>query len=137
MCADLSQVSKCRKLHVGAMIVSNNRIISTGVNGTLSKHENCCDKFAHLNDQEFIEAHSGWSSRNEIHAEMNAIIFAAKNNIGIPKNSVLYCTHEPCDNCLKHIAMTGIKDIYYANKYHNNLTENIFKLNIKHIKINK
>jgi len=45
MAKELKSFSKCEKVHVGCIIVNNNRIITTGVNGSASGHENCCDKF--------------------------------------------------------------------------------------------
>lgn len=135
MCHNLAALSKCRKVQVASMIVYNGRIISTGVNGTPSGHCNCNDHFKYHTDKEFLSKHSEWSLQHEIHSEMAALLFAAKNNIEINSDAVLYCTHEPCDNCLKHIAGVGIKNIYYSNKYYNNIKENIFNLNIQQIDI--
>jgi len=135
MCMELAEASKCRKLHVASLIVHKHKIIATGVNGTLPGHENCCDKFAHLTDDEFVNAHNGWSSRNEIHAEMSALLTAAKSSTEIKEDSIMYCTHEPCDNCAKHIAYTGIKEVYFIHKYHNNLSDNIFGLTLKQLSI--
>lgn len=135
MCVDLAEMSKCRKLHVAAIIVNKNKIIATGVNGTLPGRENCCDKFKDLNHEDFVNAHNGWSSRNEIHAEMSALLTAAKSTTEIKEDCVLYCTHEPCDNCAKHIAYSGIKTVYFIHKYHNNLSDNIFGLTFNQIDI--
>jgi deoxycytidylate deaminase len=48
MAKELKSFSKCEKVHVGCIIVNNNRIITTGVNGSASGHENCCDKFHNI-----------------------------------------------------------------------------------------
>lgn len=137
MCQEMAALSKCRKVSVASMIVYNGRIIATGVNGTPSGHScNCKDKFKDHNDEKFLAEHSQWSLVHEIHSEMNAIIFAAKNGIEINPESVMYCTHEPCDNCLKHIAGVGIKTVLYINKYYHNIKENIFNLNILQVDIN-
>lgn len=128
---NLSQLSKCEKVKVGCLLVNNGHIITTGVNGTPKGNTNCCDVFDRENDLDnLMSNHSEWSLKHEIHAEMNAILFATKNGIQIPVNSILYCTHEPCDNCLKHITSLGIKEVYFIKKYHDNITKNNFDIKI-------
>lgn len=132
---NVSKLSKCEKVHVGCIIVKEGRIITTGVNGTPKGHMNCCDKFSReKNLDELIKDHSQWSLKHEIHAEMNAIMFATRNGTQIPEGSILYCTHEPCDNCLKHIVALGIREVYFINKYHNNITKNTFGIKIIQVK---
>ena len=84
-----------------------------GYNGTVSGSLNCNECVGN----EFTrENHSEWSDSHEIHAEMNALMFAAKN--GLPVDGcTLYCTHEPCDQCLKNIIQSGIKRIVYVIPY--------------------
>lgn len=110
----LAEESKCISLQVGAVIAKDNRIISIGYNGTVSGTINC-NEALELNCYE-KENHSDWSTAHEIHAEMNAIMFAAKYGISV-KDATLYCTHEPCDNCLKNIIQAGIKRIVYLHPY--------------------
>jgi dCMP deaminase len=65
---------------------------------------------------------------NEVHAEINAILYAAKKGIAID-NSVLYCTLMPCNNCLKAICSSGIKKVYYSDIYdRTRFTPNIITL---------
>ncbi len=138
MCIELAALSKCSRNKVASMLVNNGRIISTGLNGTPSGHINCIEHFKDHDKttEEYKKEHSAWSLKHEIHGEMAAIGFAAKNGIEIVSGTVLYCTHEPCDNCLKHIAGVGIKEIYYASKYYHNITaENTFNLSINHIPV--
>jgi len=112
----ISKMSNCVSLNVGCVITKNNRIVSTGYNGTPSGFVNCCDKFPNYDKEKDRAEHSVWSFDFEIHSEMNAIIAAAK--IGIPLDGcTLYCTHSPCHNCLKHIIAVGIKEIYYSKFY--------------------
>lgn len=109
----ISKESKCVSLKVGAVIVKDNRIISMGYNGTVRGSLNCNECVGN----EFTrENHSEWSDSHEIHAEMNALMFAAKNGISV-NGSTLYCTHEPCDQCLKNIIQSGIKRIVYMTPY--------------------
>ena len=116
----LAQESHCISLKVGAVIVKDKRIISMGYNGTPTGCDNC-DKL--FNDGKFTkEEHHKWSLVNEIHAEMNALMFAAKE--GIPVNGcTLYVTHQPCDQCMKNIFQSGIKRVVYGEKYRH-ATEN-------------
>lgn len=58
--------------------------------------------------KEHRSAHSEWSSKNEIHAELNAILFAARNGSSI-EGATMYVTLSPCPDCAKAIAQSGIK----------------------------
>lgn len=109
----LSKESKCCSLQVGALIVKDNRIISMGYNGTVAGTPNCNE----LVGKEFNrEKHSKWSDSHEIHAEMNALMYACQNGISTD-GATLYCTHEPCDHCLKNIIQSGIKRIVFEFPY--------------------
>jgi dCMP deaminase len=109
-----AEKSKCVSHHVGAVIVKDDRIISVGYNGTPPGMKNCCEVF---NPDNFDrKEHHKWSSDNEIHAEMNAIAFAAKTNIET-SDADIYVTISPCNYCLKNITMTGIKNVYYLYPY--------------------
>ena len=109
---ELASASKCVSKRVGAVIVKNGRILSTGYNGTPAGYTNCCD---HWND-EYTSEHHEWSKTYEIHAEMNAIIWAAREGISI-KNATIYVTLEPCSDCSKNIIASGIKRIVYDKSY--------------------
>ena len=112
---EISKASKCISKQVGCVIVKDGRIISTGYNGTPKGYMNCCD---YMVDKE-RSTHHTWSLKYEIHAEMNAILWAARE--GIPVNGAsLYCTLEPCSECTKNIIATGIKEIYYNIGYEYN-----------------
>jgi len=111
---EFSSKSKCVSHHVGAVIVKDDRIIITGYNGTPKGLPNCCDVF---DKNDFIrEEHHYWSKDNEIHAEMNAVAFAAKHNVEIDGCDI-YVTISPCNDCLKNLVPTGIKNIYYLYLY--------------------
>jgi len=110
----MSDESKCVSHHVGAVVVREERIVVTGYNGSPPGLPNCCDVFD-KEDFDRVE-HSKWSADNEIHAEMNAFAFAAKYDIGID-GCDMYTTISPCNECLKNMTMTGIKNVYYLYKY--------------------
>lgn len=109
-----AEKSHCVSHHVGAVIVKNGRIIATGYNGTPEGLGNCDNTFDpnHFNR----EAHHIWSNNNEIHAEMNSIAFAAKNDVNID-GADMYVTISPCNECLKNAIPSGIKNIYFLYLY--------------------
>lgn len=114
---NLKDGSKCAKTHVGCIIVKNNRIISSGVNGTPSGFINCCDKYPNgINTPELREEHHLWSKLHETHAEMNAILSAAKEGISI-KDSYMFTTTIPCNECLKNMIQLGVKKIFFKDFY--------------------
>ena len=109
-----AEKSKCVSHHVGAVIVKDDRIVITGYNGTPKGLCNCSERFSPEN---FVRAeHHEWSKDNEIHAEMNAIAFAAKHNVEI-NGCDMYVTISPCNYCLKNLVPTGIKNVYYLYLY--------------------
>ena len=106
--------SKCVSHHVGAVVVKDGRPIITGYNGSPPDLPNCCDVFD-KNDFDRV-AHSKWSGDNEVHAEMNTIAFAAKHNVEVDGCDI-YVTISPCNDCLKNLIPTGIKNVYYLYEY--------------------
>ena len=129
---EISNLSTCISMQVGCVIVNENRIISMGYNGTPSGVTHCEDIFFDdkkiLDEKEFRKKHHAWSLLNEVHAEINAILYAAKKGIAI-NDSILYCTLMPCNNCLKAICASGIKKVYYSDIYdRTRFTPNIITL---------
>ena len=104
-----AQKSNCVKRSVGAIIARDDRIISHGYNGTVRGATNCNEVF---DSSKYSNAtHKEWSSINEVHAEMNAIMASAKFGIAV-EGATLYVTHLPCVNCTKHIKAAGISALY-------------------------
>jgi len=130
----LGQESKCVSRKVGALIVHDRRIISTGINGSPKGFQNCCDHFPNYDPIVDREEHHNWSKKYEVHAEMNAINFAAKHGISI-EGAELYCILEPCDECLKNMIAAGIKKIYFVYEYDKNDRDNELWSKIDHEKI--
>lgn len=110
----LAEESHCISLHVGAVIVRDKRIISMGYNGTPEGLPNCDDQLSKGIFKR--EEHHEWSLINEIHAEMNALIYAAKNGIPV-QDCTIYVTHKPCYECMKNISQSGIKRVVYLHDY--------------------
>ncbi len=107
--------STCLKLKVAALLIKDDRIISTGWNGVPSKHKHCCDFFSG-EELDFAEKHHEFHVNNELHAEQNCIAYAAKNGISTD-NSTLFISISPCCSCAKLIIAGGIKSVYYINEY--------------------
>ena len=99
--------STCNRKNVGAVIVREKTILSTGYNGSIRGLAHC-DKTGH-------EMENGHCVRT-IHAEANAIVQAARHGVRI-ENSEIYITASPCYDCFKLIANAGINKIYYAEFY--------------------
>jgi len=116
---DSEEMSTCARVRVASLIVKDGRIISTGWNGVPSGKTHCID-FFHKQDviKDIIgySDHHKFSEKNEIHAEQNAIGFAARNGLSA-KDSDLYISVSPCVYCAKLIWAAGIKNVYYAEEY--------------------
>ena len=97
--------SPCNRLHVGCLLVNNNRIIAQGYNGLLP---GCPHESKVRNGHE----------QATIHAEQNAITDCAKRGVST-LGATVYITHYPCINCMKILCAAGIKNIFYINDYKN------------------
>ena len=112
---EIATWSKCISIWVWAIIVKDNRILSTGYNWTPSWYINCRDYMSNKKRDQ----HHDWSLKHEIHAEMNALLWSARNWVKIDWASI-YCTHQPCYECTKNIISSWIKKIYYKEKFKHN-----------------
>lgn len=99
--------STCDRKHVGAVIVRDKTILSTGYNGSIRGLPHC-DDVGHLMEEGHCVA--------TVHAEANAIIQAAKNGVRIDE-AELYTTASPCWSCFKLIANAGIRTVYFGEFY--------------------
>jgi dCMP deaminase len=99
--------STCDRKHVGAVIVKDKTILSTGYNGSIRGLPHC-DDVGHMMENGHCIA--------TVHAEANAIIQAAKNGTAID-GADIYVTASPCWNCFKLIANSGIRRICYLEFY--------------------
>ena len=99
--------STCDRKHVGAVIVKDKTILSTGYNGSIKGLPHC-DEAGH----EMVAGHCVRTT----HAEANAIVQGAKNGVKI-NHAEIYITASPCYNCFKLIANAGIKSIYFLEFY--------------------
>ncbi len=112
----ISYRSPCHRLHVGCVLVYNNRIISTGYNGFLPNA-------SHIS----IIKTEGSNNHEQatVHAECNAIADCANRGVSV-YGATAYITHYPCINCFKMLVAAGIKEIKYLHDYKND--DNIIKI---------
>lgn len=99
--------STCDRKHVGAVIVREKTILSTGYNGSIRGMSHCDDKGHWMENDHCIAT---------IHAEQNAILQAAKNGVTI-NQATLYATASPCWACFKSIANAGLIRVVYREFY--------------------
>jgi len=107
--------STCLRRAVGALVIKDKRILSTGYNGapTGIKH---CNEAGCLREELNVASGEKHELCRGIHAEQNAIIQAAFHGVGI-KGATLFCTNLPCSICAKMIINAGIKKICYHSGY--------------------
>ena len=105
----------CDRRRVGAVVVRDKMILSTGYNGSIRGLPHC-DEAGHMMESDHCVA--------TIHAEANAILQAAKNGVMID-GGTLYVTASPCWSCFKQIANAGIRRIVYGEFYRD---ERIFEV---------
>jgi len=107
--------STCDRLHVGAVLVKDKTILSTGYNGSVRGMPHC-DDVGHLMEDSHCVA--------TIHSESNAIVQAAKNGVRV-EGADLYITWSPCWPCFKMIVNCGIKRVYYESFYRDSRIEKV------------
>ena len=111
----VSERSTCLRHHVGAIIVKDRRVITTGYNGAAAGVRDCLE-LGCLRNELGIKSGERHEICRAIHAEQNAIIQAAKHGENI-EGSTIYCTHSPCIICAKMIINSGIKRIVTYGDY--------------------
>ena len=122
-----SSRSTCDRKFVGAVIIRDKTILSTGYNGSIRGLAHC-DEVGHLMENGHCVA--------TIHAEANAILQAAKNGVSI-EGGTIYTTASPCWPCFKMIANAGIRRICFGEFYRDmRIFDVAKKLKIELVKLN-
>ena len=111
----VSERSTCLRHHVGAVIVKDKRILTTGYNGAASGQKDCLE-LGCLRDENQIESGTRHEVCRAIHAEQNAIIQAGLHGVDI-KDATIYCTHSPCILCAKMLANAKISRFVTSGDY--------------------
>lgn len=113
----------CLRRKVGAVVVRNHHILSTGYNGPPKGAPHCKTCL-----RKELGVPSG--ERNEIcrasHAEQNAVAQAAQHGVKL-NEATLYCTNYPCGMCAKSIVNAGIREVVYANHYNDDVAKWVFR----------
>jgi dCMP deaminase len=114
-----AELSHARRLHVGAIVVRDDRIISIGYNGMPAGWDNNCE-------DESVEPYAGFEGSihrivlktkpEVLHAESNAISKLARSSES-GDGSVMFVTHAPCIDCAKLIFQSGIRQVFYGEEY--------------------
>ncbi len=116
--------STCLRNQVGAVIVIDKRILSTGYNGAPRNLQHCLD-IGCIRQQQNIASGTRHELCRAVHAEQNAIIQSALHGVSI-ENATLYCTHQPCVLCAKMIINSKIKRVVFSNHYPDEEAMNFF-----------
>lgn len=103
--------STCPRKHVGAVIVRDKSILSTGYNGSIRGADHCTDVGCLMEGGHCIRT---------VHAEANALVQAASHGVRL-EGAEIYVTASPCFDCFKLIANAGIRTIYYGEFYRDEL----------------
>jgi dCMP deaminase len=116
----ISQRGTCKRLQVGCVIARDNRIIATGYNGPPSGEPHCSEETCDLSK----------SCMRAIHAEENAICFAAREGISL-SDTTLYCMYSPCIRCARMIVQSGIETVVFTDFFDRDYPEvkELFDLN--------
>lgn len=128
--------STCLRRAVGALIVKDKRILSTGYNGAPSGLKHCLE-IGCLREKMNVASGERHELCRGIHAEQNAIIQAAFHGVSI-RGASLYCTNLPCSICAKMIINAGINKIYYLDGYADSISsEMLDEAGVEVVKLNK
>ena len=113
-----AELSSARRLHVGAIVVKDDRIISIGYNGMPAGWDNNCeDEIGHVLDVDENVVEIRLKTKPEVlHAETNAIAKLAKSNES-GMGATMFITHAPCLDCAKLIFQSGIGSVLYRDAY--------------------
>lgn len=129
----VSKRSSCLRAQVGALLVKEGHIISMGYNGPVAGAPDCTPRVTPeevmnnpfykdrpvakvLEELNLETTCEGPGCTRSLHAETNAIAFAAKTGVPV-EGCTLYCTMSPCINCAKVIINSGIKEVLYLDEY--------------------
>ena len=117
--------STCLRRKVGALLVKDRHILSTGYNGAPKGLKHCSETGC-LREQLGIPPGERHEICRGLHAEQNAIIQAAVFGVSI-KDSILYCTNAPCSVCAKMLINAGVKEIIFEDEYPDELAMQMLK----------
>jgi len=112
-----SERATCPRMHCGCVLVKDKNVIATGYNGSIPGDDHCDEAGCLVEDNHCVRT---------VHAEMNAIIQAAKRGHPI-EGATAYVTNMPCTTCAKALVTAGIKRVVIFSEYHDTLATDFFK----------
>lgn len=138
--ADLvSTRSTCLRNNVGAVIVKDSQILSTGYNGAPKGLPHCEELGGCMRERMGVKSGTHHELCRGLHAEQNAIIQAAYHGVSV-KDAKIYCTTQPCSICIKMIINAGITEVIYMEGYEDKLANELVEqssLIFRQVKINR
>lgn len=122
----VAERSTCLRRNVGAIVVKDKHVLSTGYNGAPRGIKNSLEIGSCLRDELKIKSGTRHEVCRAVHAEQNAIIQAALHGTSID-GGTMYCTHSPCAICAKMIINAGIKRVVSFTDYADDYFPDLFK----------
>ena len=122
---EVAEWSSCIRRQVGAVVVREKRVMTTGYNGAPAGIRSCVERGECLREKKKIPSGTHAELCYAAHAEQNAIIQAARYGINI-NGATLYCTHQPCVICAKMIINAGIARVVYKEGYPDDFSMRLF-----------
>ena len=119
----VSSRSTCLRRNVGAVIVKDKRVLSTGYNGS-PKGPRHCEELGCIREQMNIPSGTRHELCRGVHAEQNAVVQAAYFGVSV-KDATIYTTTYPCSMCAKILINAGISEIVYDEGYVDDLSKQI------------
>ena len=112
--------------HVGAVVVRNKRVLTTGYNGAPAGVSSCAERGECFRLNLNIASCTLQEMCYAVHAEQNAICQASKLGVSL-EGATLYCTHQPCTICTRMIINSGITKVIYEQGYPDEFALELFK----------
>ena len=111
-----SERATCPRMHCGCVLSKDKNVIATGYNGSIPGDDHCDEVGCLMVDNHCVRT---------VHAEMNALIQAARRGHGVEGASA-YVTNMPCTTCAKALITAGIKRVVIFSDYHDTMAEQFF-----------
>ncbi|MDR0675600.1 MAG: cytidine/deoxycytidylate deaminase family protein [Elusimicrobiota bacterium] len=121
---EVAKRSTCLRRSVGAVLVKDKRILSTGYNGAVKNSKHCLE-IGCMRQKHAISSGTRQELCRGLHAEQNALLFVTTLGINTD-HSILYCTNYPCSLCAKMLVQAGVKKVIYCEDYPDELAKSIF-----------
>ena len=112
-----SERATCPRMHCGCVLVKNKNVIATGYNGSIPGDEHCEEVGCMIVDNHCVRT---------VHAEMNALIQAAKRGHAV-EGAIVYVTNMPCTTCAKALITAGVTRVVIFSDYHDTLAVEFFR----------